>query len=128
MDEKNNGARRRKAFADFKENQYDDSFSLNPVQKRNITIKKIAKIALIVILTAAFIILGFCFTDSFMTASEQPYNDPNTYTPAFVNTTTTTTTTASGEDSSSASGDVSSSSQYSYQPYVNNQNQSAGNY
>lgn len=91
MDEKNNGARRRKAFADFKEDQYDNSFVLNPKQKRNKIIKKTVTIALIIIITALFIIIGFCFTDSLLNISEEPYKDTNTYTAKYVNTTTTTT-------------------------------------
>ncbi len=90
MDEKNSGAKRRRAFADFKENQYDDSFSLNQNEKISSSAKRIIKIVLIVIMTAAFIILGFCITDSLIKISKQPYNDKNTYTAAFVNTTTTT--------------------------------------
>lgn len=84
MDEKNNGARRRKAFSDFKENQYDDSFSLNPSQKNKKTVKKVLTIILIVVLTVVFIILGFCFTDSLIKISKQPYEDKSTYTAAHV--------------------------------------------
>lgn len=87
MDEKNNGARRRRAFADFKENQYDDSFSLNPSQNNNKTFKRVAKIVLIVLLTAVFIVLGYCFTDSLISVSKQPYNDNKTYTAAHVSPT-----------------------------------------
>ena len=114
MDEKNKGARRRRAFADFKENQYDDSFSLSSSKKRNKTAKKVFKIILIIILTAAFIILGFCFTDSLMNISEEPYEDSSTYTPVFINTTTKKTTTTTSEESSTTE--------------VYNQNQWAGNY
>lgn len=138
MDEKNNGARRRKAFADFKENQYDDSFSLNPAQQRYKTAKRVLKIVLIVVLTAAFIILGFCFTDSLMTISQKPYKDRHTYTAAYVNTTSEDGSSGeqTDEEESSVSEQNSSSSMPSpYQsPYQttsqssDNQNQTAGNY
>ena len=119
MDEKNNGARRRRAFADFKENQYSDSLSLSPVQKKNRTVKKVFTIAFIVILTVAFIVLGFCFTDSLLTISEKPYKDRNTYTAAYVNT--TTTVASADEENSSEQESITTI----YSPY---QNQSAGNY
>lgn len=104
MDEKNNGARRRKAFADFKENQYDNSFALNPTQKRNKTIKKVLTVSFIIIITVLFIIIGFCFTDSLLNISEEPYKDTNTYTAKYVNTSTTTTqsTEASTEEEQSS--------------------------
>lgn len=101
MDEKNNGARRRRAFADFRENQYDDSFSLNPAQQKYKSLKKWLKIAAIVILTAVFIIVGFCFTDSLMTISEKPYKDRNTYTAAHVNTTSANESQSSVSEESS---------------------------
>ena len=115
MDEKNNGARRRRAFADFKENQYDDSFSISSVKQRKRSVKRVIMIILMVLITVAFIGLGFAVTDSLINISQQPYNDKNTYTAAFVNTTTTTTTTAKSEESSSVSAS-------SYQ------GQQAGNY
>ncbi|MCQ2479535.1 MAG: hypothetical protein MJ120_02755 [Clostridia bacterium] len=120
MDEKYNGARRRRAFADFKENQYDDTISLSPAEKNKKAFKKGLQIALMVLLTIFFIILGFSITDSLMSISQEPYNDKNTYTAAFINTTTTTTTTAeSSEDASAQSGASQPNSV---------QNTSAGNY
>ena len=106
MDEKNNGARRRRAFADFKENQYDDSFSISSVKQRKRSIQRVIMIIIMVLVTVAFIVLGFAVTDSLINISQQPYNDRNTYTAAFVNTTTTTTTTAASEQSSSVSASV----------------------
>ncbi len=120
MDEKYNGARRRRAFADFKENQYDDTVSLSPADKNKKTAKKIVTIVLMVIMTIFFIILGFSFTDSLMSISQEPYNDKNTYTAAFINTTTTTTTTATSSEDDNAQSSVSQQSAV--------QNNSAGNY
>ena len=93
MAEQNHGARRRKAFAEFKENQYDDAFSLSASQKKKKTAGRIVRWILIVVLTIAFILIGFVVTDALLDISQQPYHDPNTYTPKFVNTTTTVTTT-----------------------------------
>ncbi len=93
MAEQNHGARRRKAFAEFKENQYDDAFSLSASQKKKKTAGRIVRWVLIVVLTIAFILIGFVVTDALLDISQQPYHDPNTYTPKFVNTTTTVTTT-----------------------------------
>lgn len=115
MDEKNNGSRRRKAFADFKENQYDDSFSLNPSQKRRKSAKKVFTAIGIIVLAVVFIILGFAITDSLMKTSEQPFEDKNTYTAAYINT---TTTTAESETSGTQNVSEQSSSYY----------QQAGNY
>lgn len=136
MDEKNNGARRRKAFADFKENQYDSTHTLNATQIRNKTAKKVITVALIIIFTIIFIILGFCFTDSLLTISEKPYVDKNTYTAKYVNTSTTTTesTEGSSADESQSSvyqqSDASQQSSTSQQSsaFSNYQYQTAGNY
>ena len=98
MAEKNKGARRRRAFADFKETQYNDSFSLSAEQKKKKTASKFFKWIAIVLATAVFIIIGFLFTDALMNISEKEYNDPNTYTPSYVNT--TTAVTEETEDSS----------------------------
>ena len=113
MDEKTGGAKRRRAFADFKENQYDDSFSLNQNEKISASTKRVIKIILLVIMTVVFIILGFCITDSLIKVSEQPYHDKNTYTAAYVNTTTIQSTE---ESMTQPSSDI-----YSY-------SQPAGNY
>ena len=91
MAEKNKGARRRRAFADFKETQYNDSFSISAAQKRKKAASKVFKWAAIIIVTAVFIIVGFIFTDALMKISEKKYDDPNTYTPSYVNTTTGST-------------------------------------
>lgn len=120
MDEKYNGAKRRRAFADFKENQYDDTISLSPAERNKRNFKKTVKIALMVLLTIAFIILGFSITDSLMSISQEPYNDKNTYTAAFINTTTTTTTTAETSESDNSQSGVSQQSAV--------QSSSAGNY
>lgn len=110
MDEKTGGAKRRRAFADFKENQYDDSFSLNQNEKISASTKRVIKIILLVIMTVVFIILGFCITDSLIKISEQPYHDKNTYTAAYVNT-TTTTTQSTEESTTQPSSDIYSYSQ-----------------
>lgn len=109
MAEINNGARRRKAFADFKETQYNDSFSLSPEEKRKKTVSRIFKSIIIVIVTALFIVIGFCVTDALMGISEKPYTDPNTYTAA--NTSSTTSTTTYTEESTEPSSESSSSQQ-----------------
>ncbi len=103
MAEKNKGARRRRAFADFKETQYNDSFSLSAAQKRKKTASVIFKWAAIIIVTAVFIVIGFIFTDALMKISEKKYDDPNTYTPSYINTTT------AASDETSESSDVSQS-------------------
>lgn len=94
----NNTPRRRRAFADFKENQYDDSFSLSPKQKRKIAVLQSLKWVSIVIITAIFIAVGFVLTDSVMDISERPYHDKNTYTASFSKTTTTTTTASPSQE------------------------------
>ena len=50
MSENKNSARRRKAFADFKENQYDASFSLSKEQKRKRRAAKIFRWIFIIII------------------------------------------------------------------------------
>ena len=125
MDEKNNGARRRRAFADFKENQYDDSFSISSVKQKKRNTRRVIAIILMVLVTIIFIGLGFAVTDSLIDISQQPYNDKNTYTAAFVNTTTATTTTAASEESSADGANQQVSSSVSASAY---QSQQAGNY
>ena len=98
MAENNKGLRRRRAFADFKETQYNDLFSLSAEQKKKKTAARIFKWAAIIIVTVIFIIIGFVFTDALMSISEKEYADPNTYTPAYVNT-----TSAASEDTTEAS-------------------------
>lgn len=100
MAEINNGARRRRAFADFKENQYDDSFSLNPKEKRKKAVSKVLKNIMIVIVTILFIIIGFCVTDALMGISEKPYDDQNTYTASNTSSTTEESTEVSESSSS----------------------------
>ena len=90
----NNTPRRRRAFSDFKENQYDDSFSLSPKQKRKIAALEAIKWAAIIITAAIFIALGFILTDSLMDISEQPYEDNNTYTASFSKTSQTSESTS----------------------------------
>ena len=85
----NNTPRRRRAFSDFKENQYDDSFSLSPKQKRKIAVMQSLKWAVIIIAAAVFIALGFIITDSLMDISQKPYEDNNSYTASFSKTTQT---------------------------------------
>ena len=101
----NNTPRRRRAFADFKENQYDDSFSLSPKQKRKIAVLESLKWAAIIIIAAVFIALGFILTDSLMDISEQPYEDNNTYTASFSKTSQTTAESETSADSQADGGD-----------------------
>lgn len=101
----NNTPRRRRAFADFKENQYDDSFSLSPKQKRKIAVLESLKWAAIIIIAAVFIALGFILTDSLMDISEQPYEDSNTYTASFSKTSQTTAESETSADSQADGGD-----------------------
>lgn len=104
----NNTPRRRRAFSDFKENQYDDSFSLSPKQKRKIAALEAIKWAAIIITAAIFIALGFILTDSLMDISEQPYEDNNTYTASFSKTSQTsesTSQTDSGETNENSQSD-----------------------
>lgn len=104
----NNTPRRRRAFSDFKENQYDDSFSLSPKQKRKIAALEAIKWAAIIITAAIFIALGFILTDSLMDISEQPYEDNNTYTASFSKTSQTSESTSqadSGETNENSQGD-----------------------
>ena len=93
----NNTPRRRRAFADFKENQYDDSFSLSPKQKRKIAALEAIKWAAIIITAAIFIALGFILTDSLMDISEQPYEDNNTYTASLSKTSQTSESTSQAD-------------------------------
>ena len=102
----NNTPRRRRAFADFKENQYDDSFSLSPKQKRKIAVLESLKWAAIIIIAAVFIALGFILTDSLMDISEQPYEDSNTYTASFSKTSQTTAESETSADSQADGGDT----------------------
>ena len=102
----NNTPRRRRAFADFKENQYDDSFSLSPKQKRKITVLESLKWAAIIIIAAVFIALGFILTDSLMDISEQPYEDSNTSTASFSKTSQTTAEGETSADSQADGGDT----------------------
>ncbi|MGN1480008.1 MAG: hypothetical protein ACI4XH_09585 [Acutalibacteraceae bacterium] len=102
----NNTPRRRRAFADFKENQYDDSFSLSPKQKRKIAVLESLKWAAIIIIAAVFIALGFIITDSLMDISEQPYQDNNTYSASFSKTTQTTAESETSADSQADGGDT----------------------
>lgn len=101
MSENKNSARRRKAFADFKENQYDASFSLSKEQKRKKRAAKIFRWIFIIIIIAVFISAGFVLTDALLNISQQPYEDTNTYTASF---TTTTTTTVAETTQQSANG------------------------
>ncbi len=80
MADRTKGARRRKAFADFKENQYNDSFSISESQKRKILLKNIFKYVFIIFITFTFIAVGFVLSDALLDISEQDYHDPNTYT------------------------------------------------
>ena len=93
----NNTPRRRRAFSDFKDNQYDDSFSLSPKQKRKIAALEAIKWAAIIITAAIFIALGFILTDSLMDISEQPYEDNNTYTASFSKTSQTSESTSQAD-------------------------------
>lgn len=93
----NNTPRRRRAFSDFKENQYDDSFSLSPKQKRKIAALEAIKWAAIIITAAVFIALGFIITDSLMDISQQPYEDNNTYTASFSKTSQTSESTSQAD-------------------------------
>lgn len=91
MAQRNNGARRRKAFADFKENQYNDSFSISESQKRKIFFKNIFKYVFIILITLVFIAVGFIISDALLDISETEYHDSKTYLPQ--NTTTAESTT-----------------------------------
>ncbi len=91
MAERNKGARRRKAFADFKENQYNDSFSISESQKRKIFFKSIFTYVFIIFITIIFIAVGFIISDALLDISETDYQDTKTYYPA--NTTTVESTT-----------------------------------
>lgn len=91
MAERNKGTRRRKAFADFKENQYNDSFSISESQKRKIFFKNVFKYVFIVTVTLIFIAVGFVISDALLDISETEYHDTKTYLPQ--NTTTAESTT-----------------------------------
>lgn len=86
MSENKNSARRRKAFADFKENQYDASFSLSKEQKRKRRASKIFRWIFIIIIIVLFAAAGFVLTDALLDISDQPYIDPNNYTASFTTT------------------------------------------
>lgn len=101
MAQRNKGARRRKAFAEFKENQYNDSFSLSESEKRKILFKSVFKYVFIVLLTMIFIAVGFIISDALLDISEKPYNDTKTYLPA--NTTEAPTTLFSVESTTEES-------------------------
>ncbi len=90
MAQRNKGARRRKAFADFKENQYNDSFSISESEKRKILLKSIFKYVSIILVTVVFIAVGFVISDALLDISEEDYTDTRVYTAA--NTTTESTT------------------------------------
>ncbi len=81
MAQRNNGERRRKAFADFKENQYNDSFSISDSQKRKNSIHSVLKYVIIILVTILFICVGFVLTDALLGISNEEYNDTKTYTP-----------------------------------------------
>lgn len=100
MSENKNSVRRRKAFADFKENQYDASFSLSKEQKRKKRATKIFKWIFTIIIIALFVAAGFILTDALLDISEQPYEDGKTYTASFTTTAAQAQTTASQADSS----------------------------
>ncbi len=91
MAQRNNGSRRRKAFADFKENQYNDSFSISKSQKRKIFFKNTFRYVFIILLTLVFIAAGFVISDALLDISEEEYHDTKTYLPS--NTTTQESTT-----------------------------------
>ncbi len=105
MSQRPDGARRRKAFADFKENQYNDSFSISSKEKTKIMIKELFKYVIIVIVTLFFIGVGFIISDALINISSEAYNDPNTYT---ASTTTTDNSTTLPTSSTSASSEQSS--------------------
>ncbi len=81
MVQRNNGARRRKAFADFRENQYNDSFSVSNRQKRKNTINGILKYVIIILVTVFFICVGFVLSDALIDISNSEYKDTKTYLP-----------------------------------------------
>ncbi len=81
MPQRNNGERRRKAFADFKENQYNDSFSISKSQKRKNAVRLALKYVLIILVTLVFICAGFVLTDALLDISNEQYQDTKTYTP-----------------------------------------------
>ncbi len=86
MSENKNSARRRKAFADFKENQYDASFSLSKEQKRKRRTAKIFRWIFIIIIIVLFAAASFVLTDALLDISDRPYEDPNNYTASFTTT------------------------------------------
>lgn len=108
MADRNNGARRRKAFADFKENQYNDSFSISDSQKRKIAVKNILKYVLIILITVVFICIGFIFSDALLDISSEKYNDTKVYTPS-ATTEQESTTLPSSQVSEESNTDISSS-------------------
>ncbi|MBQ8228737.1 MAG: hypothetical protein IJZ88_06970 [Clostridia bacterium] len=100
MAERNNGSRRRKAFADFKENQYNDSFSISESQKRKIFFKTVFRYVFIILITLVFIAVGFVISDALLDISEAEYHDTKVYTPT--NTTAESTTLLPTNPSSEA--------------------------
>lgn len=107
MSQRNNGARRRKAFADFKENQYNDSFSISDSQKRKTAVKNIFKYIFIVLITLFFICVGFVISDALLDISSEEYNDTNVYTPS-ATTEQESTTLPSSQVSEESNTDISS--------------------
>lgn len=113
MAERNKGARRRRAFADFKENQYNDSFSISESQKRKILFKNVFKYIFIVLLTVVFIAVGFIISDALLDISETDYHDSQTYVPK--NTTTAESTTVLPTVPTEESSEISETSETSEQ-------------
>ena len=109
----NKTPRRRRAFADFKENQYDDSFSLSKKESAKKNTAFILKRVAMVVLTIVFIFAGFLLTDALMDISEEPYEDGRTYTAQNTTTSTSAQTvsqkleegTSEGEDVTNEDGE-----------------------
>lgn len=110
MAERNKGARRRRAFADFKENQYNDSFSISESQKRKILFKNVFKYIFIVLLTVVFIAVGFIISDALLDISETDYHDSQTYVPKNTTTAESTTVLPTVSTEESTDGDISEES------------------
>ncbi len=81
MAQRPDGSRRRKAFADFKENHYNGSYSVSDSQKRKIAFKNILKYILIILVTLFFICVGFVISDALLDISNEKYTDTKVYTP-----------------------------------------------
>lgn len=111
MPEKNNAARRRRAFADFKESQYDDSFSLNTAQKRKKRAKKLFKWVFIILAALVFIAVGFILTDALLNVSQQPYVDEQSYSASFTTTSTTQSTSQTEQEDQTDTQEEDSSNQ-----------------